>query len=99
METLLFIERSNFIFSLKGHFVQRYSFFFIVDPLSRHISHRVLKVSRILFYFDIARRQCFYFDCVQLTIGWQGHTHVTLHMRGSTVQNQNKKKLYEKRDK
>ena len=31
----------------------------------------------------------FYFDCVQLAIGWRGH--VTLHMRGRrTVQNQNK---------
>ena len=53
--------------------------------------HRDLKVSqKIYVYFDSARRQGFYFDCVQLAIGGQGH--VTQHMRGSTVHNQNKNK-------
>ena len=39
-----------------------------------------------LFFYS-ARRQGFYFACVQLTIGG-GRCHVTKHMRGTTVQKQ-----------
>ena len=39
-------------------------------------------------YFDSVRRLGFYFDCVKMAIGWRGH--LTQHMTGSTVRNQNK---------
>ena len=44
----------------------------------------------IFVYFDSARRQGSYFECVQLAIG--GRYHVSKHMRVSTVHNQNKNK-------
>ena len=45
-------------------------------------------------FISILRRD---FDCEQLIIGGRGH--VTLHMRGSTVHNQNKKQIFGKPDK
>ena len=37
---------------------------------------------------SLIKKSIVYFDCVQLAIGGRGH--VTPHMRGSTVHNQNK---------
>ena len=37
----------------------------------------------IFIYFDSARRQGFYFECVQLTIGWR--CNVSKHMRDSIL--------------
>ena len=47
-------------------------------------------------FFYSARRQGFYFACVQLTIGG-GRCHVTKQMRGTTVQKQ--KQISGKRNK
>ena len=56
-----------------------------------HFFHLYMYINSTPRFKSLIKKSIVYFDCVQLAIGGRGH--VTPHMRGSTVHNQNKTNL------